>query len=60
PAVQLLRHNIPVMLDTPGVGANLLDHPAVPLRLKPKMGYSFNHLTPYSLRTMCLFMHNLL
>ncbi|KAG0702933.1 hypothetical protein DFH29DRAFT_467568 [Suillus ampliporus] len=60
PAVQLLRHNIPVVLDAPGVGANLLDHPAVPLRLKQKTGYSFNHLTPYNLRTTCMFMRDLL
>ncbi|KAG1851476.1 hypothetical protein DFJ58DRAFT_886414 [Suillus subalutaceus] len=60
PAVQLSRHNIPVVLDAPGVGANLLDHPAVPLRFKEKTGKAFNHLTPYNTRTRCLFMRDLL
>ncbi|KAG1763659.1 hypothetical protein EV702DRAFT_1157200 [Suillus placidus] len=60
PAVQLSRHNIPVVLDAPGVGANLLDHPAVPLRLKEKTGKSFNYLTPYNMRTTCMFMRDLL
>lgn len=60
PAAQLSRHNIPVVLDAPGVGANLLDHPTVPLRLKEKTGKSFNHLMPYNMRTTCLFMRDLL
>lgn len=60
PVVQLSRHNIPVVLDAPGVGANLLDHPAVPLRLKEKTGTSFNYLTPYNMRTACMFMRDLL
>jgi choline dehydrogenase len=59
PAAQLSRHNIPVVLDAPGVGANLLDHPTVPLRLKEKTGKSFNHLMPYNMRTTCLFMRDL-
>lgn len=60
PAVQLSRHNIPVVLDTPGVGANLLDHPTVPLRLEERTGKAFNHLRPYNMRTTCLFMRELL
>lgn len=60
PAVQLSRHYIPVVLDAPGVGANLLDHPAVPIRLKEKTGKAFNHLMPYNMRTRCLFMRDLL
>lgn len=59
-AVQLSRYNIPVVLDAPGVGANLLDHPAVPLRLEGKTGKGFNHLMPYNMRTRCLFMRDLL
>ena len=58
PAAQLSRHSIPVVLDAPGVGANLMDHPTVSLRLKDKTGTTFNHLTPYNLRTMCLFMRD--
>ncbi|OJA10878.1 hypothetical protein AZE42_11150 [Rhizopogon vesiculosus] len=60
PAVQLSRHNIPVVLDAPGVGANLLDHPMCTLRLKETTGMTFNHLTPYDLRTRCLFVRDLL
>jgi len=30
PADHLREHNIPVMVDSPGVGANLSDHPVVP------------------------------
>jgi choline dehydrogenase len=60
PAGQLSRHNIPVVLDAPGVGANLLDHPAVPLRLKERTGKAFNHLTPYNTFTTCLFIRDLL
>ncbi|KAG1727650.1 uncharacterized protein EDB91DRAFT_1253777 [Suillus paluster] len=60
PAAQLSRHNVPVVLDAPGVGANLLDHPAVPIRFKEKTGTAFNYLTPYNLRTTCLFMRELL
>jgi choline dehydrogenase len=59
-AVQLLRHNIPVVLDAPGVGANLMDHPACSIRLKETTGMTFNHLTPYDLRTRCLFMRDFL
>ncbi|KAG2112162.1 hypothetical protein BD769DRAFT_1630207 [Suillus cothurnatus] len=38
PAAQLLRHNIPVVLDVPSVGANLMDHPSVSLRFRDKTG----------------------
>jgi choline dehydrogenase len=60
PAVQLLQHNIQVILDAPGVGINLMDHSACSLRLKETTGMTFNHLTPYDLRTMCLFMRDFL
>ncbi|KAG2127230.1 hypothetical protein DEU56DRAFT_820837, partial [Suillus clintonianus] len=60
PADQLSRHNIPVVLNAPGVGGNLLDHPTVPLRLKEKTGKSINHLVPYNLRTACLLVRDLL
>ncbi|KAF9243453.1 hypothetical protein BU15DRAFT_86415 [Melanogaster broomeanus] len=49
PASHLASHNIPVILDSPGVGANLSDHPAFHLRLKDKLGISLNYLTPYNL-----------
>ncbi|KAG1738217.1 hypothetical protein EDB19DRAFT_1895689 [Suillus lakei] len=54
PAVQLSRHNIPVVLE------RSWNHPTVPLRLKEKTGKAFNHLTPYNVRTTCLFMRDLL
>lgn len=31
PADQLIQHEIPVQLDLPGVGQNLIDHPEVPI-----------------------------
>lgn len=60
PAEQLSRHNIPVVLDVPAVGTNLMDHPACALRLKETTGMVFNHLMPYDFRTMCLFMRDFL
>ncbi|KAJ8594667.1 alcohol oxidase [Rhizopogon salebrosus TDB-379] len=60
PAAHLSQHNIPVLLDAPGVGANLTDHPAFNLRLKEKTGTTFNHLKPYNLRTARLLIRDLL
>jgi len=60
PTAQLLRHNVQVVLDAPGVGANLIDHPTCAVRLKETTGMTLNHLTPYDLRTVCLFMRDLL
>jgi choline dehydrogenase len=60
PAAQLLRHNIPVVLDVPSVGANLMDHPSVNLRFRDKTGSTFHHLTPHSLNTARLLVRDLL
>ena len=60
PATQLSCHGIPVVLDAPGVGANLIDHPSFGLRLQEKTGTAFNHLKPYNLYTMGLFVRDLL
>ncbi|KAG8213261.1 hypothetical protein J3R82DRAFT_11733 [Butyriboletus roseoflavus] len=49
PAPLLKKHNIPVVIDSPGVGANLLDHLAFHLRLKDKRGVSLNFTKPYDL-----------
>lgn len=49
PASVLKEHNIPVLVDSPGVGANLSDHPVFNLRLKDKLGVSFDFLQPYDL-----------
>ncbi|KAF8121755.1 hypothetical protein EV363DRAFT_1437076 [Boletus edulis] len=45
----LEKHNIPVLIDSPGVGANLSDHPTFTLRLKEKLGVSINYSKPYDL-----------
>jgi len=47
PAPLLEKHNIPVVVDSPGVGTNLLDHPRFGLRLKEKLGVSINYSKPY-------------
>ncbi|KAG2146121.1 uncharacterized protein EDB93DRAFT_485376 [Suillus bovinus] len=60
PAAQLLRHNIPVVLDAPSVGVNLMDHPSVNIRFREKNGITFHHFTPHSLNTMRLFLRDLL
>ncbi|KAG0700616.1 hypothetical protein DFH29DRAFT_990370 [Suillus ampliporus] len=60
PAVQLLRHNIPVVLDAPNIGAKLMDHPSFNLRLKEKTGTTFRHLTPHNLHTGLLFVRDIL
>ncbi|KAG1723029.1 uncharacterized protein EDB91DRAFT_1173780 [Suillus paluster] len=60
PGVQLSRHNIPIVLDTASVGANLVDHPSFNLRLKEKTGTTFRHLTPHNLHTGLLFIRDIL
>ncbi|KAG1804935.1 uncharacterized protein HD556DRAFT_492199 [Suillus plorans] len=60
PAAQLLRHNIPVVLDAPSVGANLLDHPSINLRFRDKTGTTFHHFTPHSLNSTRLLIRDLL
>lgn len=49
PAPLLKKHDIPVLVDSPGVGANLLDHLAFHLRLQEKRGVSLNFTKPYDL-----------
>ncbi|KAF7336849.1 L-sorbose 1-dehydrogenase [Mycena venus] len=49
PATQLKAYGIPVVLDAPGVGANLVDHPVVDLYLKDKKNNSVRILKPTSL-----------
>lgn len=60
PATQLSRHNIPVVLDAPSVGANLMDHPSVNIRFRDKTGSTFHHFTPHSLNTARLLVRDLL
>jgi choline dehydrogenase len=42
PAAELKQHNIPVIVDSPHVGQNLLDHPIVPFVLRLKDGYGLD------------------
>ncbi|KAL6247150.1 hypothetical protein RBB50_005493 [Rhinocladiella similis] len=39
PANELKKHGIPVVVDSPHVGQNLVDHPGVPFVLQVKEGY---------------------
>ncbi|CAK5268208.1 unnamed protein product [Mycena citricolor] len=48
PAKQLQQHGIPVVLDLPGVGANLIDHPVVDLYFNDKKQSSVKSLVPSS------------
>lgn len=51
PASHLAQHNIPIVLDAPGVGANLADHVAVRLCFPEKMGVSLAYLQRRDLRS---------
>jgi choline dehydrogenase len=42
PAAELKKHGIPVIVDSPHVGQNLLDHPIVPFVLRLKDGYGLD------------------
>ncbi|KAF8740097.1 hypothetical protein AX14_008726 [Amanita brunnescens Koide BX004] len=44
PAEELKKHGIPVVLDLPGVGSNLLDHPCIHLSFKDSQGLSLSYL----------------
>ncbi|TFK46071.1 alcohol oxidase [Heliocybe sulcata] len=44
PAEQLKQHSIPVVIDLPGVGSNLLDHPVVDVNFHAKKNVSINYL----------------
>jgi choline dehydrogenase-like flavoprotein len=39
PAAELSKHGIPLIVDSPHVGQNLIDHPGVPVVLEVKEGY---------------------
>ncbi|KIJ13402.1 GMC oxidoreductase [Paxillus involutus ATCC 200175] len=55
PASHLAEHKIPLVLDSPGVGANLTDHLTFKLRLKDKLGISLDYLRPYDLTSAVKF-----
>ncbi|KAF1983344.1 GMC oxidoreductase [Aulographum hederae CBS 113979] len=42
PAAELQKHDIPVLVDSPHVGQNLLDHPIMPHVFRLKDGYSLD------------------
>lgn len=42
PEAELKKHNIPVLVNSPHVGKNLLDHPGVPFVLEVKDGYGMD------------------
>lgn len=44
PAEQLAQHLIPVLVDLPGVGQNLIDHPVVDVNFHAKRGESINYV----------------
>ncbi|KAF7312587.1 hypothetical protein MIND_00272800 [Mycena indigotica] len=49
PAKQLEQHGIPLVLDVPGVGDNLVDHPVVDMYFKDKLDDSVLTLRPKTL-----------
>ncbi|KAI6116992.1 hypothetical protein EDD16DRAFT_1893426 [Pisolithus croceorrhizus] len=51
PGTHLTEHNIPVVVDHPGVGSNLYDHVTFHMRLAEKMGISLGYLQASNLHT---------
>lgn len=51
PSEHLRSHNIPVVVDLPGVGAHLMDHPVVDMNLLDKSHNSVAFVNP-SLKTL--------
>lgn len=49
PAKELASHNIPLVVDLPGVGAHLMDHPVIDVNLQDKGKNSLGYLIPRSL-----------
>ncbi|KAG6331198.1 hypothetical protein ID866_7893 [Astraeus odoratus] len=60
PAPHLAEHDIPIVLDAPGVGSNLLDHPAFRMRLAEKMGISLGYLRAHGLHEKIKFLRDVL
>jgi choline dehydrogenase len=46
PAHDLQKHKVPLVLDLPGVGTHLVDHPVVDLFFKDKLNNSSRHVSP--------------
>ncbi|KAJ6507877.1 hypothetical protein C8R47DRAFT_1208899 [Mycena vitilis] len=59
PARQVKAQGIPVVLDLPGVGANLVDHPVVDLYLKDNQNASARILKPKSFSAALQFFREL-
>ncbi|KAI5983393.1 hypothetical protein EDD15DRAFT_2488767 [Pisolithus albus] len=60
PGTHLTEHNIPVVVDHPGVGSNLSDHVTFFVRFAEKMGISLSYLQPSDVRTKFKFWRDLL
>ncbi|EAU85330.2 hypothetical protein CC1G_07600 [Coprinopsis cinerea okayama7 len=55
PSGELRKHHIPSVLDLPGVGDNLIDHPVVDLYFKNRYDDSPKHVKPSSLGDVVKF-----
>jgi len=44
PAAQLAFHDVPPLVDLPGVGEHLMDHPVVDINLLDKSGHSLGRV----------------
>ncbi|KIK16085.1 GMC oxidoreductase [Pisolithus microcarpus 441] len=60
PGTHLTEHNIPVVVDHPGVGSNLSDHVTFIVRFAEKMGISLSYLQPSDLHTKFKFWRDIL
>lgn len=58
PSDELRKHNIPVQLDLPGVGSNLIDHPVVDVYFKNKHDDSPKHINPKSVSDFFRFLRD--
>ena len=45
PAAQLAFHDVPPLVDLPGVGEHLMDHPVVDVNLLDKSGHSLGWMS---------------
>ena len=55
PASQLAFHDVPRLVDLPGVGEHLMDHPVVGVNLLDKSGHSFGWMKSEGLGFKLIF-----
>ena len=54
PAAQLAFHDVPPLVDLPGVGEHLMDHPVIDLNFLDKSDHSIGWMRgPVRLKTVC-------